>query len=74
MFNKPFLSFINRERGKGRFDSLIEIFNITNRIIDTKKNQTIDINLLEMPLNLNLTLFNKLQNYSINFLKRNLDI
>ena len=52
-FNKPFLSFINRGRGKGRFDSLKEVFNFDNRIIDTLNNKTIEINLLNKSLNLN---------------------
>ena len=73
-FNKPFLSFINRYRGKGRFDSLKEVFNLENRIIDTLNNNTIDINLLNMPLILNNTLYSELQNFSLNYLKRNLGL
>jgi len=73
-FNKPFLSFINRFRGKGRFDSLKEVFNLENRIIDTIYNNTIDINLLNTPLILNNTLYFELQNFSMNYLKRNLGL
>ena len=74
-FNKPFLSFINRLRGKGRFDSLKEVFNLDNRIIDTlNHSNSIDINLLNKPLNLNNTLFYELQNFSLNYLKRNLNL
>ena len=62
-FNKPFLSFINRRRGKGRFDSLKEVLNLGNRIVDTLDNNTIDLNLLNKPINLNYTLFGELQNY-----------
>jgi hypothetical protein len=73
-FNKPFLSFINRLRGKGRFDSLKEVFDLENRIIDTLNEKIIDINLLNKPLNLNYTLFSELQNFSLNYLKKNLGL
>jgi hypothetical protein len=74
IFNKPFISFVNRGRGKGRFDSLKEIFNIDNRFIDPVINKTPNINILFEPLNINYTLFNRLKNFSINYLKLNLNI
>ena len=33
IFKKPFISFINKVRGKARFESLKEVFNLDNRII-----------------------------------------
>ena len=74
MFNKPFISFINRARGKGRFDSLIETFNLENRILDPITIVNPNINLLKEPLNINRTLLNELKMFSINYLKKNLGI
>ena len=74
IFNKPFISFINTFRGKGRFTSLRETFNLQERIIyPTKINNNI-INLLSIPLNINESLINSLKNESISYLKRNLGI
>ena len=77
MFNKPFLSFIDtntRKLGKGRFDSLKEMFNLKNRIIDPLENLNISLNLLLESPNINITLFNELKKFSISYLKKNLDI
>lgn len=73
IFNKPFISFLNRKRGKGRFDSLKEVFNLENRIMDTNVLNP-NINLLLEPLNINRTLLNELKTFSINYLKKCLDI
>ena len=74
IFNKPFISFINTFRGKGRFTSLAKTFNLKERIIyPTKANNNI-INLLTKPLNINESLINSLKNESISYLKRNLGI
>ena len=73
IFNKPFLSFLNRNRGKGRFDSLKEVFNLGDRIVDTNVFYP-NINLLLEPLNINRTLLNELKNYSINYLKKSLNL
>ena len=74
IFNKPFITFLNKRRGKGRFDSLNEIFNFENRIIDPFNNKTPDINLLSIPLSYNRTLLNEMKNFSINYLRKNLGI
>lgn len=74
MFNKPFISFSNLNRGKARFDSLKEVFHLTNRIIEPFRYAKIDINLLLEPPNINQTLFNEIRNFSINYLKKNLDM
>ena len=73
-FNKPFLSFINRLRGKARFDSLKEIFNLGNRIVDPINDKIININLLKEPLNLNYTLFSELKDFSLSYLIKNLTL
>ena len=74
LFNKPFVSFTNYYRGKGRFDSLKTVFNLRNRILfpyfPTKPN----VNLLVEPLNINQTLLEELKNFSNNYLKQNLGI
>ena len=74
IFNKPFISFINKDRGKGRFDSLKEVFNLYNRIIDPLNQTNIDINLLIKQPNVNQTWLNHLRNISINYLKKNLGL
>ena len=74
IFNKPFISFINKRRGKGRFDSLKDVFNLYNRIIDPLNQTNIDINLLIKQPNVNQTLLSQLRNISINYLKKNLGL
>jgi hypothetical protein len=71
---KPFISYLNRGRGSGRFISLIETFNLSKRIIFPKQFKKVNINLLKTPLNINQSLLNNLKNNSINFLKKNLNI
>ena len=70
IFNKPFISFVYKERGKERFNSLKEVFNLNNRIYNYDSSP--DINLLETPLNVNQKILNSLKKKSINFLKTNL--
>ena len=59
-FNKPFISFMSNDSGKGRFDSLKEVFNIGDRIIYPSYRKNIDINLLLQPPNIK-------KNYFMNF-------
>ena len=73
IFNRPFISFINYDRGGQRFVSLKNTFNLDNRIIDSK-NSTPNLNLLLEPLNINHTRLEELKNISINFLKKNLGV
>ena len=70
IFNKSFISFVNKGRGNDRFFSLRKIFKLGDRIIDSFDSPNID--LLLSPLNINQTLFNSLKNSSINFLEKNL--
>ena len=74
IFEKPFITYLNKKRGNGRFISLIKIFNLSQRIIGQKNFKKININLLKTPLNINQSLLNYLKNKSINFLKKNLKI
>jgi len=70
IFNKPFISFVLDDNGDERFNSLKEVFNLTERIFELESNP--DIKLLEKPLKINQTILNSLKMKSINFLKRNL--
>ena len=70
IFQKPFITLINVKGGEERFNSLKDIFNIGNRIYDIHSEP--DISLLEKPLILKLSLFNKLKKQSIQFIKKNL--
>ena len=74
IFNKPFISFINEARGKGRFDSLKKVFKLDERIIIPSENTSINFNLLINKPKVNQTLFNQLRDFSIDYLKKNLDI
>lgn len=70
IFNKPFISFVSNGRGRERFNTLKEIFNLHNRIFNFDSNP--DINLLEKPLKINKNILNYLKKQSIRFLKSNL--
>ena len=74
IFNKSFISFVNKDRGKGRFDSLKNVFSLYNRIIDPLNQSYVDSNLLIKKPNINQTLLNQLRNISINYLKKNLGL
>ena len=74
IFNKPFVTFENKKRGRGRFESLKETFDIKNRFISPFKNYDPDISVLSKPLNIKLTLLNELKNKSTMFLKSCLGI
>ena len=74
IFKKPFISFINKVRGKARFDSLKEVFNFDDRIIDPSKSSNINISLLLESPQINEKKFKKLKNFSLKFLQRNLDL
>lgn len=74
IFQKPFISFSNEIRGKARFDSLRETFNLDERILVPSKNSNININLLLYFPSINKKLFNKLKHFSLRFLKTNLGL
>ena len=72
IFNKPFITFLDENNGKERFNSLKEVFDIENRLFDI--NSKPYITLLQKELNLNMTIFNLLKKESMQFLKKNLRI
>jgi len=49
IFNKPFIAFANKERGLARFNSLLSIFSLNNRLI--LESSAIDLNLLDNDIN-----------------------
>ena len=74
IFEKPFLSFINTNRGNSRFFSLNQTFDLYNRIIYPKKFEKKDIDILTNKPIINKTKFYELKKYSIMFLKKNLGL
>ena len=48
IFNKLFIAFSNKQRGKARFDSLKEIFCLEDRIFEPSSYRNININLLKV--------------------------
>ena len=74
IFNKPFIAFSNSHRGKARFDSIREVFGLDDRMIEPSSYENININLLIKPLNIDQSKLKKLKKFSLNYLKRNLDM
>lgn len=73
IFNKPFWVILNKERGTARFDTLLSIFNLKNRIVDINKINSINwkdkINWLEVNEILKMK-----QQESFDFLIKNLKV
>ena len=76
IFNKPFLSVGNKDRGLIRFTSLLSLFGLEDRLIFSKKDLTGV--LLHNMLKIDYPKINEtksvLKEQSIDFLKQNLDI
>ena len=72
IFNKPFLTFINKKRGKARFSSLGKIFNIENRFTNPKKFEKKELEYFTKNLAIDITNYNILKKESMNFLKQHL--
>lgn len=66
IFNKPFISLCNNERGAARFKSVLKIFNLEDRLIDTQ--QLIDMSIIAKPIDYDLIniQLDKLRSISIN--------
>ena len=72
IFNKPFIVLGNKKRGEARFRSLLEVLNLTDRLISSMDDLSED--LLQQKINyheVNMKL-TVLKHYSINMLKRSL--
>lgn len=73
-FHKPFVSLINYDRGADRFNSLLELFGLTNRAIDSLSSFEIgQIN--SVPINWKNvnTVLSNFKEISIMFLRNNID-
>ena len=74
IFNKPFITFINKDRGKARFISLNQTFEINKRIIFPRIINKNDLEILKTSPDINITKFNILKDKSISFIKKNLKL
>lgn len=74
IFSKPFITFINKARGKARFISLNQTLELHDRIIFSRIFLKSDIDLLIKKPDINMTNFNILKNKSLNFIKKNLKV
>ena len=74
IFNKPFITFINTFRGRARFASLNQTFNLKNRFIYPKEFNIKDIDILKNELNIDRKEFNLLKKQSFQFLEQNLGV
>ncbi len=72
IFNKPFISIGNKARGLSRFNSLLSIFNLENRLIDLDNLQKIP-QIEDPDWNSVISIMNEWQDKSITFLKTNLN-
>ena len=72
IFNKPFIAFIFKNSPKERLISLGNLLDIRNRIFEY--NEKPKINLLSIPLKINLKKLDLMKTKSINFIKKNLGI
>ena len=69
IFNKPFIAIANIDRGYTRFESLLEIYNLKDRLF--KSISDIDPNMLKKKLNgILLILLKSAKQYGIDFLKK----
>ncbi len=68
IFNKPFICIYNKGRGGSRFNTLIELFGIKDRVVTSE--QEIDYSLLEVKPNID---YSKLVEFSKEFLLNNLE-
>lgn len=69
IFNKPFVVLGNKKRGLARFNSLLSLFGLNDRLINIDEIYKIDYNKMLLVPNANI---NELYNFSLNFLINNL--
>lgn len=73
LFNKPFISLCNNERGVARFKSLLKIFNLEERLFDN--HSSVDVNIINKPIDYNMinSQLNKLRFFSLNKLAESIN-
>lgn len=74
LFNKPFIVYGNEKRGMARFNSLLKIFGLENRLVLNKKDITIEMVKKEIPWDKVNTNLRQYQNISREFLINNLQV
>ncbi|MCD8400503.1 polysaccharide pyruvyl transferase family protein [Tenacibaculum finnmarkense] len=75
LFNKPFVSFGNKNRGLSRFNSILTLFDLKDRLLVNNNFSTATVlKLLQQPLDTKKvnTKLNEYRELSLNFLKNNL--
>lgn len=72
IFNKPFITFMNKERGNTRFTSLLEMFNLKDRLITEASELTEEKILAPIDWNKVNTILELEREKSLNFLKNSL--
>lgn len=72
LFNKPFVAIMNRGRGNARFDSLLTLFGLNNRIVNIE-DQLVNIPFHDIDWNKVNHIRNKMKEYSLDYLKSNLE-
>jgi polysaccharide pyruvyl transferase WcaK-like protein len=72
IFNKPFISIANKGRGETRFTSLLKLFNLEDRLINSPDLSSIDL-LKEINWNEVNSILKQRQEESLNFLIKNLN-
>ena len=71
IFNKHFISIVNTNRGKDRFESLLSKFDLTNRLMDLN-NESEDFEDFEIPWTIVENILDKERARSIEFIVNNL--
>ena len=74
IFNKPFITFVNENRGNVRFFFLNQTFHLNNRFIYQKQLDEMDTEILSKNPNINHINFDNLKEKSIKFLKDKLGL
>lgn len=69
IFNKPFIVLGNKKRGMARFNSLLGLFGLNDRLVNIDSINNIDINKMMLAPNADMS---ELYNFSLDFLKNNL--
>jgi polysaccharide pyruvyl transferase len=72
LFNKPFLTLVNKERGAARFYSFLSDFNLQNRLVEDVNNYDIKLLYSEIDYNSVNKKIEEFKSKSIEFLKNNL--
>lgn len=72
IFNKPFITFMNKNRGNARFTSLLEMFNLKDRLVTSATELTEEKILAPIDWNKVNTILELEREKSLNFLKNSL--